>query len=165
MRRQLDLLEFLEFQAGTGRCRSSAMNTPQQSWQRSDGLQVRISLYCHMSADYKVMWLSLSLAWLHRPGSSDPSDFGKSRSPVCIYCWQNLCSQQYVKILLGTLKHIRFFLNLPLVFVHRIHGMFSRHSNSVCNCFFTRYCSYEMFKICIFLNIGITANEGNLNDF
>ena len=85
------------------------MNTPQQSWQRSDGLQVRISLYCHMSADYKVMWLSLSLAWLHRPGSSDPSDFGKSRSPVCIYCWQNLCSQQYVKILLGTLKHIRFF--------------------------------------------------------
>ena len=22
-----------------------------------------------------------------------------------------------------------------------------------------------MFKICIFLNIGITANEGNLNDF
>lgn len=67
IRRQRVLLEFLEFQEGTGRCRCSAMNTQQQSWQRSDRLCVRIGLYRHMWADYNVTWLSLSLAWLHRP--------------------------------------------------------------------------------------------------
>lgn len=63
--------------------------------------------------------------------------------------------------LLGTFLHFFTFLSAFTFCATNTWKVLKILSLSV-QLFFTKYCSYEMFKFCIFF---ITANEGNLNDF